>query len=201
MNMQRCENGHFFDRSKSAVCPYCNPAYGEVNRTIPLDQATGAPDFGAGSFSSGFDTNSDSGIGHTIALGTVSEVTVAITPKGESGKSYDPVVGWLVCVDGPDKGTDYRIHSGNNSIGRGGTAQIRIMGDNSISKENMAVVTFDAISKMFYFLAREGRNVIRVNNGALLPGQSCELHAYDRILLGSSVMMFVPFCGGEFSWE
>ena len=201
MNMQRCENGHFFDRSKSAVCPYCNPAYGGGNRTIPLDQATGAPDFGEGSFSSGFDTNSDSGIGQTIALGTVSEVTVAITPKGESGKSYDPVVGWLVCVDGPDKGTDYRIHSGNNSIGRGGTAQIRIMGDNSISKENMAVVTFDAISKMFYFLAREGRNVIRVNNGALLPGQSCELHAYDRILLGSSVMMFVPFCGGEFSWE
>ena len=200
MNMQRCENGHFFDKSKTAVCPYCNPAYGEVNRTVPLDQATMAPDFG-GSLGNGIDGDTGGGIGQTIAIDTTSEVTIAITPKNESGRSFDPVVGWLVCVDGLDKGTDYRIRSGNNTIGRGGTAQIRITGDNAISKENMAVVTYDAISRLFYFLAREGRNVIRVNNGALLPGQSCELRAYDRILLGSSTMMFVPFCGGEFSWE
>ena len=32
----------------------------------------------------------------------------------------DPVVGWLVCIAGPDKGRDYRIHSERNFLGREG---------------------------------------------------------------------------------
>lgn len=204
MNMQRCENGHYYDKSKFAQCPYCNPAYGEVNRTVPLEQTTGSFDTGFGGFngfSGGFGDESSSDIGVTVPLQTVSEVTVAIVPENASGKSYDPVVGWLVCVDGPEKGTDYRIRGGNNGIGRGGTAQIRIQSDSSISKENMALVAYDTRTRKFFFAAGDGRNLIYINEELLLPHQSRELHAYDRILLGRSTLLFMPLCGGEFSWE
>ena len=193
MNIQLCENGHHFDQSKYAQCPYCNPAFAEVNRTVPLDPS-------AGSFGSTFG-NDAGGIGVTVPLQTASEVTVAIVPESESGKRYDPVVGWFVCVDGPDKGMDYRILNGNNSVGRGGAVQIRIQSDSSISKENMATVTYDALTKTFSFSAGDGRNLIRVNSAPLRPNQWCDLKAYDRILLGRTTLMFVPFCGGEFSWE
>ena len=28
----------------------------------------------------------------------------------------EPVVGWLVCIDGPSRGSDYRLHAGYNYI-------------------------------------------------------------------------------------
>ena len=89
----------------------------------------------------------------------------------------------------------------HNTIGRGGTAQIRIQNDSSISKENMALVAFDARTRKFFFAAGDGRNLIYINDELLLPHQSRELRAYDRILLGRSTLLFMPLCGGEFSWE
>lgn len=205
MNMQRCENGHYYDQSKFGQCPYCNPAYGEVNRTVPLEQTQGSFDGGfggfSGGFSGGFGAEESNDIGVTVPLQTASEVTVAIVPETVSGKSYDPVVGWLVCTEGPEKGTDYRIRSGNNTIGRGGTAQIRILSDSSISKENMALVAYDGRTRKFFFGAGDGRNLIYINDELVLPHQSRELRAYDRILLGRSTLLFMPLCGGEFSWE
>jgi len=195
MNMQRCENGHYFDQSRFAQCPYCSPAYGDVNRTVPLEQPEGSFDAGFG----GGDGTDD--IGVTVPLQAASEVTVAITPESASGRSYDPVVGWFVCVDGADKGADYRIRGGNNAIGRGGAAQIRILSDTSISKDNMALVAYDARTRKFFFGAGDGRNLIYINDELILPHQSRELCAYDRILLGRTTLLFVPLCGGEFSWE
>ena len=130
-----------------------------------------------------------------------SDVTVALGPSDSAGNSYDPVVGWFVCVDGKDKGTDYRIHSGNNAIGRGSNMQIRILNDTAISKENMAHTAFDPRSRKFFFEAGAGRNLVYVNDVLLLPHQSRELLAYDRILLGGTTLMFLPFCGEAFSWE
>lgn len=48
--------------------------------------------------------------------------TMPLTPptflSEEGATTFDPVVGWLVCIKGATKGTDYRIHSQNNYIGR-----------------------------------------------------------------------------------
>ena len=200
MNMQRCANGHYFDQSKFAQCPYCNPSFGAESRTVPLEQSSGAFDTGFSPSPFGFD-DASSDIGVTVPLQTASEVTIAITPSSETGKGYDPVVGWFVCVDGADKGMDYRIKSGNNTIGRGNSAHIRILNDNSISKESMALTAYDARTRRFFFAAGEGRNLVYINDELLLPHQSRELHAFDRILLGRTTLLFMPLCGGEFSWE
>ncbi len=201
MNMQRCPNGHFFDKSKFDQCPYCNPATSSENRTIPLESTVGVPLNTEPGADWGGATGGDD-IGATVPLNPNSGVTVAITPgSGTGNSSFDPVVGWFVCCDGPDKGSDFRIRSGNNSLGRGASMQIRIPNDSSVSKENMAHVAFDARTRKFFFGAGDGRNLIYVNDELLLPQQSRELNPYDRILLGKTTLLFVPLCGEEFAWE
>ncbi|MCC8150445.1 MAG: hypothetical protein LIO96_03045 [Lachnospiraceae bacterium] len=61
----------------------------------------------------------------------------------------NPVSGWLVCVDGPAKGCDYRIHGGYNYIGRE-IGDICIPGDQKISREKHAVVAYDERDRLFF---------------------------------------------------
>ena len=51
---------------------------------------------------------------------------------------FDPVVGWLVCTEGPSRGKSYTIRGGINSIGRSDRMDITITGDRTISAENHA---------------------------------------------------------------
>jgi hypothetical protein len=158
--------------------------------TVPfrLDQPSGSFDAGFGG-----DTGD---IGKTVPLDSKDEVTVPIISKDKDGRSFDPVVGWLVCIEGPDKGKDYRILKGNSSIGRGATAQIRILGDSSISKEDAANIPISPNPRKFSFDG--GRNEkpdLNSTTYVVLPHERRELKAYDRILIGSSVLLFIPFCG------
>ena len=111
----------------------------------------------------------------------------------------DPVVGWLVCVNGKEKGRDYRIHSDNNYIGRSEKMDICVRGDETISRENHAVVSYDSIDKIYYFSPGEGRNIVRHNGKAIF--QTVELNMYDRVVVGKTELLFMPLCGNDFEWS
>lgn len=111
----------------------------------------------------------------------------------------DPVVGWLVCVSGKEKGRDYRIHSDNNYIGRSEKMDICVRGDETISRENHAVVSYDTIDKIYYFSPGDGRNIVRHNGKAIF--QTVELNAYDRVIVGKTELIFMPLCGKDFEWS
>jgi len=110
----------------------------------------------------------------------------------------DPVVGWLVCIHGPETGKDYKIHSGNNTIGRSPDMDICISGDETISRERHAVVTFDPLSNSFHFGPGEGRSLAYVNDKTVFG--TAQLQPYDEIVLGKTKVLFVPFCGDTFIW-
>ena len=57
--------------------------------------------------------------------------------------------GWLVAVEGPCRGTDYRIHTGYNYIGRE-AGDICIRGDSTISAQRDANVTYVPQTREFY---------------------------------------------------
>lgn len=216
MEMRKCEKGHYYDASVHASCPYC----GNVRNT-EMTMAMGVPGpanmagySGGGNLEAtvamGVPAPGSNGLEATVAMGVPtpvptpasvsstddSEKTVAIF-QTETG--IDPVVGWLVQMNGSHKGKDYRIHTDNNFIGRSEKMDINIQGDDSISRENQAILTYDTLAKAFYFSPSEGRSVVRVNNKATL--QTIELKAYDKITLGKTELIFVPLCGEEFSWE
>ncbi|HIS68740.1 MAG TPA: FHA domain-containing protein [Candidatus Gallacutalibacter stercoravium] len=202
--MKRCPNGHYYDHSKNPTCPYCSGASANANVTLPLDNGrTVAQNVAPGT------------VGPTVPVSPVPQATPtapvyspapASNSDGERTVAVirqkigiDPVVGWLVCIEGKDKGTDYRIHSDNNYIGRGEKMDICIHGDDTISRENHAIVSYDMRDKIFYFSPGDGRSIVRLNGKALF--MTAELAPYDRIELGGTVLMFIPFCGKEFDWE
>ena len=220
MKMQQCPHGHFYDTALYETCPYCSPANDGSGRTLPLDGGTGtwsAPAASEAAFTSNpiFDQGQDNeAIGKTVAVingfeskrDEADNKTVAITPGKKTSEhapaamAVSPVVGWLVCNEGKDKGRDYRIFNGNNSVGRGAGVKISIEHDETISRENMATIAYDEKSNVFFLIAGTGTNVIRLNSKLLPASQASELHAYDRIELGHTTLVFVPFCGESFEW-
>lgn len=219
INMVRCPNGHLYNPVKDNACPYCSPASQSKNRTIDGDQVTVASGEVAGNACSlGAYEETVGDIGVTVAGGQtpgggVIDHTVAATPdkadawatqavlhEGQRGMRRQPAVGWLVCIKGFSRGEDFRLHSDNNSIGRS-EGDVILSGDNTISKEKMAFVTFDEKTNVFLLSAGAGRNVVRLNNALVPIGQSREIHAYDRIEMGETVLLFLPLCGEEFDWQ
>lgn len=124
-----------------------------------------------------------------------SDRTMLVMQK-ETG--VDPVVGWLVCVKGGEKGQDHRIHADNNYIGRSEKMDICIRGDDTVSRENHAVISYDTRSNVFYFAPAGGRGIVRINGKAALTTE--ELKAFDKIEIGATALLFVPFCGERFRW-
>lgn len=112
---------------------------------------------------------------------------------------FNPVVGWLVCVDGPDKGTDYRIRNQYNYIGRASSMDICIRSDNYISAERAAIIGYDDQEKVFSFAPGTGHNVVRVNGKMIIT--AVQLNAYDELSIGTTKLLFVPFCGERFDWN
>ena len=136
------------------------------------------------------------------------EAPRSAVPVTEGGKTvglmqermgFDPVVGWLACVEGPSKGKSYTIRGGINSIGRGDRMDIVITGDLKISSENHAKISYSEKNNRFNLLPGEGRNIIYLNDEEVFTPMP--LKAYDLIDFGETKLIFVPLCGESFSWK
>jgi hypothetical protein len=113
--------------------------------------------------------------------------------------AVEPVVGWLVCVRGPEEGRDYRIRSEHNRIGRDRLMDICLRGDNRVSRDTHAIVTYDPRQNQFRVSPGHARGIIYLN-GRLLDSPS-PLRPRDIIELGDTGLQFVPFCGERFQWK
>ncbi|MGA9794063.1 MAG: FHA domain-containing protein [Rhizomicrobium sp.] len=112
----------------------------------------------------------------------------------------DPVVGWLVIIDGPGKGQSLKIGYGQNSIGRSATQRIRIdFGDEQVSRDGHAFITYDPKGRKFYVQNGGGSNLIYIGDSPVLV--PTEILDQTELSLGKTVLRFVPFCGSGFDWQ
>ena len=113
----------------------------------------------------------------------------------------DPIVGWLVVVDGPGKGNVVTLGNGVNSIGRSTTERLTLdFGDEMISRSGHTSISYDPRGKKFYIQqGGGGTNLTYVNGRPVLAPE--ELHPNTNILLGNTMLRFVPLCGEQFSWD
>lgn len=117
----------------------------------------------------------------------------------ENNKKKKRIYGWLVCSKGPDAGSDYKIHGGKNFIGRGEDMDIKILGDNSISKRNHAVLAYDIKLDKAMLLPGDSEGMVYLGGEAVyLP---TKLHSYDKIEIGNSLFVYVALCDGQFAWD
>ena len=189
MALERCKNGHYFDPGMHTTCPHCGVPDLDIGRTIPRRPAPDAP------------VRRDDEVRtmprEQAILGRGdSNVTVGVMSR-EIG--IDPVVGWLVCVSGPDKGLDFRIRSENNSIGRSEQMRICIDGDEGISRENHAFIAFDPKTRCFTLSPGISRGIVYIDDQAVFA--PTRLEALQRIQMGNTVLLFVPLCGEKFQWS
>ena len=224
MEIVRCKNGHRYDPSVTPQCPECARM---ERKTVLLATEAQQREFAPTGTTQAEPIGKTMPV-HTfgdVRQGRPVEATVPVNPQnqahwasqanynqaadGEPTMAYNsdentfdgmtPVVGWLVCISGPSKGKDYRIHEDNNYIGRAAHMDVCISGDNTISRENHAILAYDTREKLYYFAPGSGRGIVRLNGRAVL--MMTELKPYDRIEIGKSILMFVPLCGEQFSWE
>jgi len=110
----------------------------------------------------------------------------------------DPVTGWLVCIEGPSKGRDYRILTEKNFLGRSDGMDIQVLGDNYIAKRNHAVFVYDPKKRKNLLLPGDSQGLVYVNGEAVYA--PIELSQFDTIELGKSKFLFIPLCGENFEW-
>jgi hypothetical protein len=109
------------------------------------------------------------------------------------------VTGWLVVVHGPGRGHFAPIYDGLNSIGRGpDQATVLNFGDDGISREQHAFITYDFKTQQF-FLQHGGKSaIVRLNEQPVL--QPTILKDRDIISISQTTLRFVAFCGANFDW-
>ncbi len=112
----------------------------------------------------------------------------------------DPVVGWLVVLDGPGKGNFRPIFKGSNTIGRAGNQRVPIdFGDDAISGEKQAFLTYDERKRSYQLVPNlERPNLVYHNDAALTS--NVDLKPHDKVMMGRTTLLFVPLCGPEFDW-
>ena len=119
---------------------------------------------------------------------------------GKADGMDDPVVGWLAVVEGPGKGRALQLGYGSNPIGRGRTARVSLdFGDNQISRGEHAIVTYDPRGRKFFVQHGGGTNLTYLDDQpVLIP---TELPAQSHIVIGNTVLRFIPLCGDAFDWQ
>lgn len=117
----------------------------------------------------------------------------------EPDPNFDPVVGWVVIVDGPGRGNYRPVCYGQNAIGRGDNLRIMIdYGDQRISREPHAFLIYDEVERKFFVRDNGKSNIVRLNGNMVLSPS--ELHDRDRITIGQTTLIFIALCDAGFNW-
>lgn len=199
----QCPQGHYYNAAVHNTCPICGES--SVGTTAPAD-VTAPGGNGAFPHTMAPGDNADaSSFGGTVPVYSRDAVGLE-EPFGHTviggdlsaDNQAEPVVGWLVCIEGPVRGTDFRIHAGYNYIGRE-EGDIHIHSDQQISRRNHAMIAFDSSDQSFYVGPSAGRNLIKVNGKAVI--NAVEIKNYDVISIGTTKLMFVALCGENFRWN
>lgn len=194
MEMRRCDKGHFYDAKRFSTCPYCSGDSDSMNLTRPID-------IGGANTGDNGDISKTRPIGMSVSANAYheheeQEKTVALIKK-DTG--IDPVVGWLVCVEGGDKGKDYRIHGERNFIGRSEKMDICIHGDDTISRDNHAIISYDIRKNVFRLYEGDSKGIVYLNDEEVVT--AAVLKSYDVIEVGQTKLIFIPFCEERFRWK
>lgn len=206
MNLTRCNHGHFYDADKYNSCPHCNDVSAAVSG--PDSVTVGRIPKGPGlteKINNGKNTQDEvpnSAIPDDMKSGglkgAVDDVqkTIGIF---NTNKGKEPVVGWLVCIEGNHYGEDFKIRMGRNFIGRSKNMDIVLANDSSVSREKHSIIVYDPKENMFIIQAGESKELSYLNDKVILSPQ--ELCEYDKIKLGGSTLLFVPLCSEKFVWD
>lgn len=168
-----CPNcDHDYPNSMS-VCPYCGTPKGggtDIGETEPIPPTEPLKDDG--------------------------KTDIYKPPKD---MAITPVVGWLVCTEGADRGKDFRLHVDNNFVGRDSDQDVRLK-DKAVSRQRHFSVAYDRECDNYFVTMGGGTGIVRVN-GMPLGGGLTYLEKGDKIRVGGTTLVFIPLETAYVKWE
>ena len=180
MNLQRCENGHFYDADSYNTCPHCSG-------TVPRQDVKTA-----GMPQPSHDIKTDIvRSGGSNSLEQPEDRTIGIVPYN---LNLDPVVGWLVCIEGPPvhKGSAFPLKAGGNFVGRESDMDVAITGDKTVARKKHAVIVYEPRQRKFTIQPGDSKELCYLDGNVILAPS--DLKAESKIKIGKTVLVFIPFC-------
>lgn len=175
MNLIKCEHEHYYDSDKFDSCPHCANIAADVK--IPN------------------------------LFGDNQNKIDTVIPDQDILKDYQKighrkVTGWLVCIAGEMEGESFTLYEGANHIGRAPHMDVALFREPTVSRENHAIITYEADNKTFT-LSVEPDTVAPVfyNDTLLKKNHSQTMFSRDILTLGECHLCFIPFCDETFSWN
>jgi hypothetical protein len=172
--MVRCASDeHYYDETKHTICPYCSSVSFE-DKTRVIEEKTRVME----------------------PPKQRNEKTEFVWVNKNDDHVNELVVGWLVVLSGSEKGKDFTIIPGMNSVGRDQSNTITLSFDATITAHKHAVVVYDYKNKQYFLNHGEGVNLTYLNDEVVL--QPTVLQTGDVITLGNTDLKFVAF---EHDWK
>jgi len=218
--MTRCPEGHFYDPARHTACPWCAlpadsgpgaqktrpmAAADQKTRAMPTEVSSPAPPVPRAPLNPG-PPPLPGGARPELApnppplpAGAPPTATVRVGAGAKASLKDGPVVGWLVCLEGPDRGRDYRLHMEKNFIGRAPHMDVVIENDSTVSRDKHAVVIFDPKKKIFWALPGEASGLVYLNGD--IVNSPTRMEPDDVIEVGQTRLVLIPFCGDRYSWS
>lgn len=217
MNLKRCNNGHFYDADKFTACPHCNPTVSASEVTIAMNPEDMAPEVRAAANAFNDEDSKTVSLQDAVSAAVAPAAAPAPAPAPapaaapaqmddaktvsffESSLGAEPVVGWLVCIEGDHYGESFPLKSGRNFIGRNANMDVALAGDMSVSRERHAIVIYEPKAKCFIAQAGDARELFYLNDNVVLNNEM--MKNYDVLSVGNEKLLFVALCGPQFCWE
>lgn len=195
MAIVRCEQGiHYYDNGRFDKCPHCGiniKNFKKHDNSINDQVTVRKNDVDVNEFYETIARKDNS-----IGIGDLDEVRTVGYISSVKGNDY--ITGWLVCIDGPEKGRDYRLHHGFNRLGRSHDMDIVVMEDSYISRDTHCMLVYDGKHNAFY--ASPSVGTLTYLNGELLD-KSLKIKVGDILRIGESEFEFIPFCREGRVWD
>ena len=205
MNLVRCENGHFYDAERFSFCPHCNQGSvstvlhddnGEAMYTMPLESPVQPiPNSDLQMYPQSESNGLDTLVSQVKETDDGGQATIGYFGEVET----EPVVGWLVAVEGAHYGEDFRLKTGRNFIGRSSNMDVALTGDPTISRDKHAVILYEPKANIFLVQPGDSKELFYLNDKVVLS--AAEIEAFDILSLGNTKLLFVPCCSEKFSWD
>jgi hypothetical protein len=111
-----------------------------------------------------------------------------------------PVVGWLVVLDGPGKGVSIELTYGMSIIGRGPGNRVQLnFGDGKISDDDHFRIAYDGENREFHLIPGRGTNLVYLQGKPLLVSEM--LSGQTDFRVGATTLRFVPLCSKAWDWS
>lgn len=193
MGIKKCPNGHFYDNEKYDFCPYCNNKNILNENGQKKDKKSKFSLFEKTVAKFKSDAKEDVTVSYNANELSDQQLTIAKNIVEGIGS---PVSGWIVCIEGGEKGKSFEIRQGVNYVGRNSDMDIAFINEPTITRDKHFSLVFEP---------NKAETFLKAENGAVYLNDKYmdsvnKLKENDIITAGELKFIFIPYCNGERKW-